>query len=280
MLIGANELHGMTLHAKDGEIGRVDEILFDDKHWTVRYLIVETGHWLASRKVLLSPMSFSQPNWPERSLNINLTREQIENSPDVKTDEPVSRQWETEYYGYYGWPTYWGGMGTLGGMSTIGMGSWGSYWYPGELLANPNGVSPEMAAAERLHEHGDANLRSTKVVTGYSIAATDGNVGHIVEFMVDDATWKIRYLAVDTRDWWPGKNVLLPPDWIVDLNWPEGNVTVTVTREQVKNAPEWDHTQPITSAFEDELYRYYSRERPYDMAMRKTDESVEKVCMY
>jgi stress response protein YsnF len=225
-------------------------------------------------------MSFGHPDWTGRVLNLNLTREQIENSPDVNTDEPVSRQWETEYYGYYGWPSYWGGMGALGGMSGLGMGGWGSYLYPGELLTHAYAETPERLASEQLHEHADPNLRSTKEVMGYGVSATDGHIGHIEDFVVDDETWRIRYLSVDTRDWWPGKQVLLPPDWIINLNWPAANVTVTVTRDQVKNAPEWDHTTPISSAFEDQLYRYYSRERPFDSVAPKTNDTVETDCVF
>jgi stress response protein YsnF len=227
-------------------------------------------------------MSFGLPDWPGHTLNVNLTREQIENSPDVATDEPVSRQWETEYYGYYGWPYYWGGMGALGGMSGVGMGGWGSYWYPGELAAHPygNAETPEQKFADQAREHADANLRSTKEVIGYGISATDGHIGHIEDFILDDGTWRIRYLAVDTRDWWPGKKVLLPPDWIGHVNWPVGNVTVNVTQDQVKNAPEWDSGEPINSAFEDQLYRYYSRQRPVDVDSPKHEDPAAPVPMF
>jgi len=280
MLRGVKELHGTTVRAQDGEVGKVDEILFDDIHWTVRYLIVDTGTWLASRKVLLSPMSFGNWDWFGKTLSVNLTRNQIENSPGVDTDKPVSRQWEKEYYGYYGWPYYWGGMGGLGGIA--GMGGWGSYWYPGALLARPNESTEvlEQQAADRATNHGDADLRSTKEVTGYGISASDGHIGHIEDFIVDDESWRIRYLAVDTRDWWPGKKVLLPPDWIGHVNWPELNVTVTVTQDQVKNAPEWDHNQPIDNAFEERLYSYYSRQRPLELPMKHEEETPGPVPMF
>jgi sporulation protein YlmC with PRC-barrel domain len=264
MLREVKELHGSTIHALDGEVGRVDEILFDDEHWTIRYLIVHTGSWLFGRKVLISPMAFGQSNWERQMLSVNLTRAQIENSPGVDTDEPVSRQWETDYYDYYGWPYYWGGMGGMGYMG--GMGAWGTYWYPGALLAHPssNIGMQEQQADDGARVHGDAHLRSTKEVTGYGIAATDGHLGHIDDFIINDETWRIRYLVVATRNWWPGKHVLLPPDWTGDVNWADRNVTVNVTREQVRNAPEWYLGQPITHSFEDQLYGYYARQRPQD----------------
>ena len=253
MLRDVKGLHGSTIHALDGEIGRVDEILFDDEHWTVRYLIVDTGGWLSGRKVLISPIAFGFPDWEHQMLGVNLTREQIRNSPDVDTDKPVSRQWEMNYYGYYDWPYYWGGMG-----------GWGAAWYPGLMLTQPIGYpeSWQQKANARARDLQDHHLRSTKQVSGYGVAAMDGHIGHIDDFIVDDETWSIRYLAIDTRDWWPGKKVLLPPNWIGAVNWADNSVSVEVTREQVQNAPEWDPHQPISLAFEDQLYRFYAKQNP------------------
>jgi hypothetical protein len=278
MLRGVKGLHGSTLHALDGEIGRVDEILFDDEHWTVRYLIVHTGSWLFGQKVLISPMAFGHQDWEQKRLNVNLTREQIKNSPGVETDKPVSRQWETDYYTYYGWPYYWGGMGGMGGGGGVGGigGGWGSYWYPGALLAHPLGNAElQQDADKRSPDSHDDHLRSTKAVTGYGISATDGHLGHIEDFIVDDETWKLCYLAVDTRDWWPGKKVLIPPDWISQVNWPERSVTVNVTRAQVRNAPEWDPGEPINHAFEDQLYDYYAKQRPRDLPPMAKQKSMQ-----
>lgn len=255
MLREVRELHGSTIQALDGEIGRVDEILFDDEHWTVRYLIVSTGSWLFGRKVLISPMAFGRMDWEQQTLNINLTRAQVENSPGVESDAPVSRQWERDYYDYYAWPYYWGGMG-----------GWGAFWVPGALFTRPIGDAQTelQKAADLARDRADAHLRSTKEVTGYGISATDGHLGHVQDFLVNDETWRICYLAVDTRDWWPGKKVLLPPDCIDQVNWPDRTVTVTITRDQVRNAPEWDADEPISRTFEDQLYGYYAKQPPSD----------------
>ncbi len=257
MLREMKQLHGSTIHALDGEIGSVDEILFDDAHWTVRYLIVKTGSWLSERKVLISPMSFGKVEQGWHTIHVNLTREQIKNSPDVDTDMPVSRQWETNYFDYYVYPYYWGGMGGMG------MSGWGTYWYPGMLLAQPlgNAQTPEQIAEHQAQTHNDAHLRSTKEVTGYGISATDGHIGHVSDFIVDDETWKICYVAVDTRDWWPGKKVLIPPDWIVEVNWPDNRVTLNLTRDQIQNAPEWNVHDPISRTFENALDAYYAGKR-------------------
>ena len=255
MLRTVKDLHGLTLHALDGEIGKVSEILFDDERWTVRYLVVETGNWLFGRKVLISPIAFGHVKWEEYTLHVNLTREQVKNSPGVETDEPVSRQWETDYFAYYGWSSYW-----------VGMGGRGTYGYPGALFSQPFGIGGliPQEVRERMEEPGDSHLRSTKEVTGYRIFATDVHFGHIDDFIIDEETWKIHYLAVATGDWWPGKKVLLPPDWIVQVNWLDRSVMVDVTRVQIKNAPQWDFSQTIDRAFEERLYNYYVRQKPWE----------------
>jgi sporulation protein YlmC with PRC-barrel domain len=253
MLIEINEMHGMTIHALDGEVGRVDEILFDDKHWTVRYLIVATGSWLFGKKVLISPMAFGSLDWEKHTVNLNLTCEQIKDSPNVDTNKPVSRQWERDYYDYYAWPYYWAGVGT-----------WGTFNSPGAqfMPSRSDIMNARREAGCEARYQADTHLRSTKEVTGYKISATDGHLGHVQDFLINEDTWRISYLGVDTRDWWPGKKVLLPPDWIEQVNWLERSVMVSVTRDQVRNAPEWFPDQPISSTFEAELYGYYARQRP------------------
>jgi len=160
MLTEAKSIHGFTIHALDGEIGSLDEILFDDKQWTARYIVVKTGGWLTGRKVLVSPISFGVFDWNKRTINVNLTRERIENSPDIDTNEPVSRQFERDYFDYHVWPYYWGGIGV-----------WGSYWYPAGLLPLPAGDSesePQEAVVPGPPES-DHSLRSTRDVTSYTV---------------------------------------------------------------------------------------------------------------
>ncbi len=217
MIREVKKLHGVALSASDGELGSVDEILFDDQTWTARYLVVNTGGWLNGRKVLLPPAAFGVLDWEQRVLDVNLTHAQVQDSPGSETDEPVSRQWEIDTYDYYDWPYYWG-MGMAGGA-----------WYSPGLIGS--------ADTATVPDPDDVHLQSTKEVTGYAVAARDGDIGHVADFLVDDDNWRIRCLAVDTRDWWPGKQVLLPLDWIEQISWPEGTVSAEVTRSQMQNAP-------------------------------------------
>ena len=251
MLREVKGLHGAVLHARDGEIGSVDNILFDDKTWIVRYLVVNTGGWLNGRKVLIAPPALRMLDWEQHVLAVHLTRAQVENSPGLDTDEPVSRQWETDTYDYYGWPYYWG-MGGIGmGMGGMGLGMIGGGWHsPGLIDSADTAATPDP---------GDVHLRSAKEVTGYTVAARDGDIGHVADFLVDDDNWRIRCLAVDTRDWWPGKQVLLPLDWIEQISWPDGTVAVEVTRSQIQNAPYWEPGKPFSPAFLGQLAGYHAK---------------------
>lgn len=264
MLVEVKKLHGLTIHALDGEVGKVDEFLFDDEFWTVRYLIVNTGNWLMDHKVLISPLALGGIDWEQQTLTVNLTRDQIKNSPGVATDQPVSRQWETSYFDYYTWPYYWNGAG-----------SWGAYGNPGVMLTQTTPLeaeSVELRAGDHSHDQDSIHLRSTKEVTGYKISATDDHLGHVSDFIINDETWRVSYLAIDTQNWLPGKNILLPPEWITRVSWSDHSVSVSVTRDQVKGAPEWEVGQTITDDFERLLYAYYDRQHPEVTTRKKLRE--------
>ncbi len=109
MLTNAVHLKGLAIQATDGEIGTVDQFYFDDETWAIRYLTVESGGWLDDRRVLISPISVVNTDWQAKRLDVALTKQQVENSPNIDTHRPVSRQHEAAYLGYYGYPNYWGG---------------------------------------------------------------------------------------------------------------------------------------------------------------------------
>src|SRR4249920_3332530 len=173
MLRSATYLQGFTLRAMDGEIGTVDQFYFDDETWAIRYLVVNTGSWLAGRLVLISPIAVGQTDWESKQLEVALTKRQVEGSPDIDTHKPVSRQHEAEYLGYYGYPFYWEGPYL-----------WGSMTSPAGLAVQSSVVA-EASASRAETESEDSHLRSTKEVTGYHIEATDGEIGHVENFIVD-----------------------------------------------------------------------------------------------
>ncbi|PKL46432.1 MAG: photosystem reaction center subunit H [Candidatus Riflebacteria bacterium HGW-Riflebacteria-2] len=223
MLYKAQTLTGYALQGIDGEIGTVKEFYFDDQHWTIRYLIAETGTWLADRQVLISPYALTGVKTEERHITVNLTRKQIEDSPAISNDKPVSRQFEDHYYKYFGWPIYYGGS----------LDHHKKTWNPG--------------------------LRSTKNVSKYYIQASDGEIGHVEDFIIDDKAWAIRYLVINTRNWLPGKKVLVSPQWIERVSWQEEKVFVGLSLELIKKSPEYSEEFLLNRDYEAQLHKHYNR---------------------
>lgn len=258
MLRSMDDLKDYAISATDGTIGHVKDFYFDDETWVTRYLIVETGNWLLSKKVLISPIAIGHPNWMDKELPVFFTKEQVKNSPDINTEQPVSRQHEMRYLGYYGYPNYWGGSSL-----------WGNGVYPGLLmtgnfaLASPATAQETEVAYARaeatLHQDDDSHLRSFEAVVGYHIVATDGEIGHVKGMLVDDETWAIRYLIVDTSNWWLGHQVLIAPQWIQHVSWTDSTVSVHMTQKAVQEAPSYDAAIPLNRALEADTYEHYGR---------------------
>jgi hypothetical protein len=238
MLRSLDDLRGYTVHATDGDIGTVHAFYFDDQTWTVRYIVVDTGTWLTGRRVLISPLAFGEADWDTQRLYVGLTREQVENSPSIDLDKPVSRQKEEKLHAYYGWPAYWTGTAAL------------TTAYTAAAVAQQK-EEPEGAQ--------DRHLRSSREVIGYHIDAIDGEIGHVENFVVDDETWIIQYMVVDTRNWLPGRKVLVAPTWVEEIDWAEQEVEVDLHRKTIKNSPEYDPSAPVNREYEVQLYDYYGR---------------------
>lgn len=245
-----NSLIGYTIGALDGEIGKVREFYFDDNTWTIRYLIVETGSWLSGRKVLIAPEALYKPEWESAIFPVNLTKEQVKNSPDIDTEKTVSRQQEMKLYDYYPWTNYWedglwsGDIGTTGMVMPV----------PGTLQQS---VQNKNQAATQTSEN--SHLRSTKDLKGYSILAVDGEVGDVEDFIIDDDTRKLSFLVIDTGNWLPGKKVLLFPDLIKEIKWETSTIVVNATVNDIKNSPVYDHHHPLKESYESDLSAYYDR---------------------
>ncbi|MFZ1098855.1 MAG: PRC-barrel domain-containing protein [Steroidobacteraceae bacterium] len=256
MLRNSQYLEGCTIGATDGPIGEVKDLYFDDKAWVIRYLVVSTGQWLSNRKVLISPYAIRQPQWDQGQLSATLTKEQVRNSPDIDTDKPISRQYEMQYLKYYRYPNYWGSTGL-----------WGVGVNP-NLMPMNSGVNwsadqfPQ-AEAERdemgRREHYDSHLRSCNAVMKYHIRATDGDIGHVHSLLIDDETWAIRYLIVETSNWWLGHQVLIAPQWIEDVNWFDCKVSVALTRQAVKDAPPYEAAGSLDRVQEMGIHQHYGR---------------------
>jgi sporulation protein YlmC with PRC-barrel domain len=255
MLWNASRIKGYAIAANDGRLGSVSDFLFDDTSWMIRWLVVDTGHWLSGRKVLLPPLVMGHPHTTEHEFPVRLTRQQVEDSPDINADEPVSRQMESHVYDYYGWYPYWESGLYMGG-----------YGYVGGIMGGPTAMDNrhQQHLVDTHRDDGDPHLRSIDAVTGYHIHASDGEIGHVDDFLMDDTDWSIRYLVVDTKNWWPGKKVLISPRSAGKIDWKSRLVNLDVGREKVKGSPTYSGTETVDRAYEAYFHSYYGDERPGD----------------
>lgn len=254
MLRNAKSLEGYALRARDGDIGHVRDFYFDDQHWRIRYFVVDAGSWLTGRQVLISPESVKGQLWADRVIPVDLTQDQVRNSPSIDTAKPVSRQHEMELRHHYGWPPYWGVV------------------FPEAAMVPPPPIAPldapsprstrtaeENKRAAEKEPAGDPHLRSTSEVIRYHIEAADGAIGHLDDFLIDDAAWHIRYLVIDTLNWWPGKKVIVAPGWIREVSWTDSKVLIDLSRASIKGSPEYDPSNPVTAQYASFLHDHYGR---------------------
>ena len=224
-----NSLIGYGMQATDGEIGEVVDFYFDDETWTIRYLVVKTGNWLSGRKVLVSADGLAPTDIKPDLFPISITKEQIRKSPDIDTDKPVSRQQEAMLNQHHFWENYWG-SGSYGGEMGI-----------------PNRLPVRIKEIDRDPKE-DIHLRSITEVDGYAIHASDGEIGHINDFIVDDQTWRLIDLIVDTHNWIGGKKVLVTVAHVHSISFLNRLVYVNITLADIdtcKIYKEAEYTQGV-----------------------------------
>lgn len=225
MNLNIKELIGCKLAALDGAVGHAKDFYFDDKSWAIRYLVADTGSWLTGRLVLLAPHAFAKLNPLENTLHLKLHQKQIECSPSIETHQPVSRQFEIDYFQYYGWPAYW---------NVPAMGGFGGY----PVVKAP---SKDQIEAQRKHpSKEDKHLQSILAVTGYAIHATDGVIGTVSGFQVDDRNWTISKIVVDAGHWYAGKEILISPAKIKRISYEDSQVFVNLTKDDIQQTADHD----------------------------------------
>ncbi|HKJ05034.1 MAG TPA: PRC-barrel domain-containing protein [Geopsychrobacteraceae bacterium] len=235
-----NDLTGYSFQAIDVDIGRLEEVYFDDQRWQVRYLVVRTGNWLLGRQVLLVPSVVKGLDDEKHAIRVDLTREKIENAPPIDSKQPVSRQYQQQYYSYFGWEPYWTTDPLFQAIPSI-----------------PPFVQPDLST-----EQENSHLRSSDEVTGYRLEAADGSVGHVEDLILDHQSWAVRYLVIDTRNWLPGRHVLISPDWVKQFDWTRQQVEVGLSQELIKSAPEYDAARQIDRDYQRALYKHYGETFP------------------
>ena len=251
---------GYSIEATDGKIGVVSDFLFDETTWKLRWLVVDAGNWLKDRKLLLHPSAIQKADMDIGALLVALTRAQVEQSPGIETDAPVSRQMEQGLHTYYNVDPLWGD--TRSGAQ-------------GMTVSAANLAIVEKAARDR--SHADPHLRSLLEVSGYAIDATDGPIGHIESFLIDDVDWDVRYLVADTSNWWFGRHVLLSPASVGEISWDTRQVRLNLTGYKIKGSPPWDPTGLLDRAYERLLHAYYDWPARYLPAMHTLPPAAIKV---
>jgi len=253
MLRHESEINGYAIHASDGLIGTVSDFLFDDDTWLLRWLVIDTGNWLPGHKILLPPSALADVNHMGRQFSVKLTKQQVKECPDVESDLPVSRQSEADIYSYYGWAPYWGAGSYLGMVA-----------YGGGVVGATAGTNPSLELMQREKEIDDAQrgkddpaLRSANEVTGYRIHASDGEIGHVDDLLVEDEDWSIHYLIVDTKEWWPGKKVLISPLSVRKIEWADRQVNLGADRQKIKDSPAYDPSMTVDPIYENNHHNHY-----------------------
>ncbi len=228
-----------TLHATDGEIGTLKEVYIDDSVWVVRYFVIRTGTWFHGGDVLVAPCSVQGVGAEDSRLDVGLTREQIRSGAPVGSEKPVAMHYAEEFFRHYQWERNWIASTLVGGKGQ------------GADEQQKEGRLPEKPE----HPH----LRNSDEIIGYHIHALDGEIGHVGDLILDDRDWALRYLEINTRNWLPGKHVLVATDWIQEVSWFDNQVSVDLDRGSIATAPVYDPNAPITAEDEALLHQHYGR---------------------
>lgn len=243
MLDKARALLQYKLSSKHEEIGRVKAFYFDDRQWVIRYLVADTGAWLAGRQVLISPYALDAVSRKRHRIVLGVSKRQIEDAPSLDPEQSVSPQFEDAYFGFYAWPKYWRGPYT-----------WGSSLHPDRSRRHgTDGTAGKVGRSRHVR-------RSSELIEAY-MQTTDGEMGYVQDLIIDDDTWAIRYLVVSTQNWWPGKRVLVSSQWIQHVRWERSEIFVALSADTIRKAPEYTEQVPITREYETRLHGHYGRRR-------------------
>lgn len=244
MLRSLRSMLNYQINAKNEVVGEVEDFFFDDHQWVVRYIVDRLGAFTDQKHLLVSPRSVKSFDWVTKSITTDLTKAQIEKSPDVNAHKPISFQQQDDLAKYFNWPLY---------------AQWGMDSDFGRTNRLENNQKALHSVAQKASESADDFLRSAQEVQGYHIHALDGEIGRVDDFIIEDDSWSIRYMAIATHHWTPGRKVLISPHWIHAIRWNDAEVVVNLDRKAVKNSPEFNPHELINRQYEETLYDYYGR---------------------
>jgi sporulation protein YlmC with PRC-barrel domain len=242
MLTNVMEMLGYAVRATDEEVGEISDFYIDQSEWSVQYVVVDTADWMPTHGVLIPPSEVSSVDWEEEAIELRLSSRDVEEAPEVTSDLPVSLQAEMDLEQY-------------------------SIWEPEEdetdddtplvepLTATPGGIEGEIDSEPR----GRPLLRSADELVGYDVSSSDGEVGPLRDCIIDLDGWLIRYFIVETGSEFRQKKVLVPPDWVTEVEWADLAIRLSVSGQDIKESPEYDTEVPLTREYETKLHRHYDR---------------------
>jgi hypothetical protein len=247
MLASLTELRGYRVRGTDGEIGRFADLCFPDSEWVVRYAVVEMED--LGREALLLSTYLGRLNRGTHILSVETRREQVANTPPLDRSQPITRQEEKELHALYGWPIYWWeqehDITPIGGL-----------WEEERVPEQTEESEAEAQAETEIEPEGPQLLFAGDLVEVYGIQAEGGEAGTLQDLIVDDETWMIPYLVVNTPE---AQRVLLATDYVETIDLGTRDLYVSLPRDAIAGGPVISATEPITPALEQSLREYYDQ---------------------
>jgi hypothetical protein len=243
----------MAVKASDGDVGKVDQLYFDDQSWAVRYIVIAIGRLFGERKVLFSPGGAKRID--SEGLHVDATVSQIHDSPGIDAEKPVSRVMERELHDFYGWPYYWNFPVNY---DSMGIPIYRGYnEFKGPMARIEEQLEEKWTEAKKRAEQ--SHLRSSGEIIGYDLSAQNDIVGITEELLVDADQWVIRYMIVDFGSIVPGRKVLIASPWIREISWETKRLFTDIAAESVRHGPPFDPAKPIDKDLETRLFDYYGK---------------------
>lgn len=246
MLDRYTKLTDFEVFTEEEKLGEIHDIYFEDGDWQVRYAIIESGDWLLGERVIIAMEALGKPNWEDKRIVADVSREDIESRPKIDFAKPVSRERLSELHQHYQWAPIMPSSAP-----------------PGSPIVGPYPILPPTAdISERRKlldqaEEGEGSLRSAQEVAGYEVECENDCIGSVEDFFIEEDGWIIRYLLIDIRRWIKERRVIVSPEWVSEIDWLGEEIEVDLTKNQIENSPEFDPSEAPTRKYETALYDFY-----------------------
>jgi hypothetical protein len=239
MLASLTELRSYRIESPDGDIGRIDDLMFPRGEWGIRYIVACTDD--PDTEPLVDVGETRRLDRHRHVLSIGVSRNDVANAPAVDV-EPQSKELDRDGgHELYGWPPYWMEEGREVAPTGI----------------EPNVIEPVKNPDEEEFE-GPELQRASDLPGLYSIQTDGGEAGILKDFVVADETWTIPYLVIDTSET-PARRVLVATDYVQRIDWLGKSIEVALSIDDIAGSPVFSSEEPITPELERTLHDYYDR---------------------